>query len=258
MTGTRSYDLARLAAGVRPYKLWWFSSLGSTNDRAIQLRRDRKLFAPAMILTGRQVAGRGRQSNTWWSGAGCITATFVEPIRDEMPAHQVPLVAGVAVRTALVRLTDDPVIQLKWPNDLMYAGRKLAGLLCERVAGVDLIGLGLNVNLELTEVPAHLRHRVTSLSRIAGGELDKSEVLIRAAELLHRMLSRTDEFPFTRVLREYDQGHVLRGRQVSVSGLPDEPAVTGLCQGLDSTGRLLVRDGSRRLVRIVAGHVQLR
>lgn len=258
MKGARAYDLGRLAGAVRPYKLRWFASLGSTNDRASDLRRARKLFAPAMVLTGRQLAGRGRQSNSWWSGAGCITVTFVEPVREQMPPQQVPLVAGVAVRAALVELTGDPVIELKWPNDLLYGGRKLAGLLCERVSGVDLIGLGLNVNLDSTEVPAHLRHRVTSLSRITGREFDKTDLLAGVAQHLHRMLSRHDEFPLPRVLRDYDKCHVLRGRRVSVTGLPDEPAVTGLCQGLDSTGRLLVRDGANRLVRIVAGHVQLR
>ena len=61
MKGARSYDLSRLAGAVRPYKLRWFASLGSTNDRAAQLRRARKVFAPAMIVTGRQLAGRGRQ-----------------------------------------------------------------------------------------------------------------------------------------------------------------------------------------------------
>ena len=78
----------------------------------------------------------------WWSGPGCVTFTFVLPIGGEVQPHQIPLVAGLAVRNAAAELCGDDGIQLKWPNDVLYEGRKLAGLLCERVEKADLIGLG--------------------------------------------------------------------------------------------------------------------
>ncbi len=66
---------------------------------------------------------------------------------NELEPHQLPLLAGLAVRNAAAELSGDDGIDLKWPNDLLYGGKKLGGLLCERIHKADLIGLGLNVNL---------------------------------------------------------------------------------------------------------------
>ena len=69
-----AFNLARLRSLLRPFRLHWYSRLGSTNTQAAKLRRERKLFAPAIVLTGRQLTGRGRGNNSWWSAAGCLTA----------------------------------------------------------------------------------------------------------------------------------------------------------------------------------------
>src|SRR4051812_45410277 len=70
-----SYHLDRLRAGLRPFRLHWFPVLRSTSDHAAALRRRGELFAPAVVLTGRQTAGRGRGDHRWWSGPGCVTVT---------------------------------------------------------------------------------------------------------------------------------------------------------------------------------------
>src|SRR5438876_3395063 len=152
-----SYHLPRLRSAIRPFRLYWFPRLRSTNDHAALLRKRRELFAPAIVLTGRQVKGRGRGESIWWSARGSFTATFVLPIQEHLLPQQIPLLAGLVVRDVVARLADDPTIQLKWPNDILHRDRKLAGLLCERIAGVDLIGVGINSNLDLDEVPSALR-----------------------------------------------------------------------------------------------------
>ena len=259
MVLARQFDLERLRRHARPFRVHWFARLRSTNDHAAELRRRKDLFAPAIVLAGMQTHGRGRNRNAWWSGPGSITATFVVPIdpRPRLSPHQLPLIAGLAVRDAVAEVTADPGIELKWPNDLMYGTRKFAGLLCERVHRADLIGLGLNVNLDRTEAPAHLRDRITSLAQISGSPFDKTDVLISILQHLHRTLSRRDEVPFASILKEYDRHHVLRGRRVTVSATYDQTSLSGTCQGLDGLGRLLVRDGNR-LVHVVAGQVQMR
>jgi BirA family biotin operon repressor/biotin-[acetyl-CoA-carboxylase] ligase len=235
----------------------WFARLRSTNDHAAALRRRNELFAPAIVLTGNQFKGRGRNANSWWSGPGSITVTFIVPIEARLSPHQLPLIAGLAVRDAVAEITADSGIELKWPNDLMYGTRKFAGLLCERVHRADLIGLGLNVNLDRNEAPAHLRNRITSLDQISGSRFDKTDVLLSILRHLHSKLSRRDEVPFASILTQYDRHHVLRGRRVTVSGTYDQTSLTGTCQGLDGLGRLIVRDGNR-LVHVVAGQVQMR
>jgi BirA family biotin operon repressor/biotin-[acetyl-CoA-carboxylase] ligase len=250
-----SYDLERLRASIRPFRLHWFSRLRSTNDHAAELRRRGELFAPAAVLTGHQTAGRGRGVHAWWSGPGCITVTFVLPVGDDVQPHQLPLVAGLAVRNAAAELTGDAGIQLKWPNDLLYDGRKLAGLLCERVEKADLVGLGLNANLNPAAVPSPLRDRVTSLSTISGKSLDLTTALATVAAHLHGTLSRRAGQPFSAVLKEYDRYHALVGRTVSVIDGADAKALSGRCEGLDDMGRLLLRSRTQ-VHRIISGQVQ--
>src|SRR5205085_2612111 len=79
-----------------------------------------RLYAPAVVLTGHQIAGRGRGTNTWWSDRGCLTVTFVFPIDDQLQPHQIPLLAGLAIRNAAAELTGDQRFKLKWPNDVLH------------------------------------------------------------------------------------------------------------------------------------------
>jgi BirA family biotin operon repressor/biotin-[acetyl-CoA-carboxylase] ligase len=249
-----SFDLDRLRSGVRPFRLHWFPRLRSTNDHAAEMRRRGNLFAPAVVLTGHQTAGRGRGQNVWWSGPGCLTVTFVLPVDEQTAPHQLPLVAGLAVRNAAAELTGDHAVQLKWPNDVLFDRRKLAGLLCERVHGADLVGLGLNVNLDPAKAPPALRRRVTSLSAVAGKALDMTTVLSVVAGHLHRAVSRRAEEPFSVVLREYDAHHALVGRTVTVIGADSESPVGGRCEGLDEMGRLVLRSRGK-LHRVISGQV---
>ncbi len=255
MPSPNSFNLDALRQGLKPFRLHWFPRLRSTNDHAAELRRRGALFAPAAVLAGHQTAGRGRGAHAWWSGRGCLTVTFVLPIGNDVQPHQLPLIAGLAVRNAAAELTRNDGIQLKWPNDLLYAGRKLAGLLCERVEKADLVGLGLNVNPDPADVPAPLRDQVTSLSMIAGRSIDLTAALVTVASHLHRTLSRRAEQPFSAVLREYDAHHALVGRTVCVVDGADASAVSGKCEGLDEMGRLLLRSRSQ-VHRIISGQVR--
>src|SRR5204863_5996701 len=130
------------------------------------------------------------------------------------------------------------------------------GLLCERLDKADLVGVGMNVNVAPADVPAALRPRVTSLSQIAGFPLDLNDVLIRIAHTLRQTLSRRDGPPFTTMLKEYDRHHALIGRKVTIASAGDEPPVVGTCVGLDTVGRLLVRDRAST-ARVIAGHVTM-
>ena len=252
---TSRFRLAELRTAVRPFRLHWFPTLRSTNDHAARMRRAGELYAPAIVLTGRQTAGRGRGARVWWSGAGCITVTFVLPVDEQLLPHQIPLLAGLAVRNAAAELTESQAVALKWPNDLLYEDRKLGGLLCERMEKVDLIGLGLNVNPDPATAPKDLRDRVASLAEVKGEPLDVTGSLVTVASELHRAWSRGAGHPFGAVLQEYDTHHALVGRRVSVVD-GGAGTVTGRCEGLDGMGRLLLRSRSK-LQHVVAGHVQI-
>jgi BirA family biotin operon repressor/biotin-[acetyl-CoA-carboxylase] ligase len=251
------YPVQRLRASLRPWRLHYVARVGSTNDLAASLRHRRRLVAPAIVLTSRQVAGRGRGGNAWVSPRGCLTATFALPLDDARPPQQLPLAVGVALRRVAAWLGGSDDVRVKWPNDLWHDDLKLAGILCERVQNVDLVGVGLNVNLLPRDLPRPLRDRVTSLRAIAGRPLPIGDVLQAIAdELRATLLAGSAATTFPHLLRAFARHDALAGRRVRVSVPGESAAVLGVCDGVDSVGRLLVRDrGSVR--RIIAGHVEL-
>jgi BirA family transcriptional regulator, biotin operon repressor / biotin---[acetyl-CoA-carboxylase] ligase len=260
---TSRFELDRLRTQLKPLRLHWFPRLRSTNDHAAALRRRRELYAPAVVLTGHQLAGRGRGGNAWFSGPGSLTVTFAFRAEEHLLTHQLPLVAGLAVREAIEGVlraampADAPAVQLKWPNDILCNGRKLAGLLCERVDRIDLIGVGLNVNLDMARAPRALRDRITSLQRETGLNFDLTDVLSAVAHSLHRRIGRRGDRLFAEYLAEYDRHHALVGKTVTIAGENGSAALTGRCEGLDQQGRLLLRH-RQTLHRIIAGHVVAR
>ena len=102
-----SYDLKRLRAALKPFRLHWSPTLRSTNDHAAEVRRRGELYAPAVVLTGRQTAGRGRGAHVWWSGPGCITVTFVlpvPPVVEEVKAGWDPAADADAATGTLIKM----------------------------------------------------------------------------------------------------------------------------------------------------------
>ncbi len=252
----KSSDRAKGRADVAPFHLHNYGRLSSTNDHAAELRRRGKLFAPSVVVTSRQTAGRGRGNNVWWSDASCLTATFAIAVDDAHPAGELPLIAGLAVRDAAAELTANTNIELKWPNDVLYDGRKLSGLLCERVNKLDLIGIGMNINLDPMDAPLPLQKTLTSLMMIAGKSIDRKDALRVVASHLWQNIQKRRKQPFSHFLREYERHHALLGKKVSVPGDPSSDAVVGRVEGVDSHGRLLVREGNK-LHHVVAGHVTM-
>ncbi len=253
------YELARLHEGLKPFRLYWFPRLRSTNDHAALLCKRDRLAAPAVVLTGHQIAGRGRGVHRWWSRPGCITVTFVLPLQKHIQAHQLPLLAGVALWRAATEITGSNGLQLKWPNDLLFEGHKIAGLLCERIHHSNLVGLGLNVNRENFMRGSPPAPHIGWLELISGRPHNLSEVMITVARHLRAALHEHMSRPFSELLREYDAHHALIGQKVTINpGAPDpaslESPINGMCLGLDEMGRLLVRN-REGLHSIIAGQV---
>ena len=190
-------------------------------------------------------------------GTGCLTVTFALPLDDQIAPHQLPLIAGLAVRNAAAELSGCQDILLKWPNDILYGDRKLGGLLCERIQKADLVGIGLNLNTNIAKAPASIRNRMTTLAAVSGKSVDPNDALIRIAAHLREVLQRGANRPFGALLKEYDSHHALLGRRISVSNTPDGSVLSGTCKGLDGIGRLLLSDG-RTVHRVISGQVMMR
>src|SRR5262249_15368380 len=138
----------------------------STSDHAARLVRQGSLALPLCVWAVRQSRGRGRGTNSWWSDSGSLTFTVaIAPSAHGLMEETEPKIAlatAVAVIEALVeRGFDSPSLGIRWPNDVEVDGRKLGGILPERVEtdyGIRvLVGIGINVSVDPSEMPTEIR-----------------------------------------------------------------------------------------------------
>lgn len=217
--------------------------LGSTNDRAAQWARG---GAPhgAMVTADEQTAGRGRRGRVWASAPGQNLYVSVV-LRPTLPGPFLGAL-GLAVAVGLRRgLSPDVTPELKWPNDLLVGGRKLAGILCEcRWAGADpeaVVGWGINVGQR--EFPAPLDEIATSLA-LLGVERSRAAILRDVLAGLESCLDVFFEGGFAPLRDEYVAGCAWLGHGIGLRDGEHRRRVVAL--DVERDGRLLVDDGGVR------------
>jgi BirA family biotin operon repressor/biotin-[acetyl-CoA-carboxylase] ligase len=233
--------------------------VASTNDVGKQRARD---GAPAWtaVLADTQTAGRGRQGRPWASPPGNLFLSVV--LRPGPPGDRwslLPLLAGVAAGEALERQGVDA--RLKWPNDLVARGRKIAGILVEATSGTAglesaVIGIGANVALRAEDLPEELRETTTSVTLETGQP--PPEVPAVAAAVLGRLWRWYDA-----LAREGTDGvrQAWISRAVPWWGRPVEARsgdhrVVGIARGLDDGGALILERDDGTLTRLHSGEVR--
>lgn len=217
----------------------------STNERARELVAD---GAPSgtVVTAAEQSAGRGRQGRAWTAPAGkaLLCSAILRPLS---VAHRLlPLAVPLAVCEAAEALGAGEC-RVKWPNDVWVSERKLAGVLIEaRPPDWAVIGVGLNVAIEPGEFPPELRETATSI----GGEASVEAALAALCKALDRWVGAED----AAVLEEFRRRDALIGREIGWTGGGEG---TGLVEGVDSDGNLMVRLASGEERALGAGEVHL-
>ena len=223
----------------------WLDVTGSTNAEALRLAED---GAPewTVVATGHQTAGRGRLGRSWADAPGKALLCSIL-LRPSVPPRYAPLVA-LGAAAAFVEAAGLPALRSKWPNDLVVADRKVGGILPESTmegGGVRqvVLGVGVNVGMELEDFPRDVRGSATSLA-LEGGPMGP-EGLLRAFLLRFRPLY--EALPGD-VIERYRRICATIGRRVRATTVAGE-VVEGRAHGLDDDGALLVEaDGSFRTV----------
>lgn len=217
----------------------------STNERARELV---EAGAPGgTVVTAReQTAGRGRQGRVWTApeGKALLYSAVLRPLDER---HLLlPLSVPLAVCAAAEALRPGIECRVKWPNDVWLDARKLSGILIEAKPqdGWAVIGIGLNLSIEPDEFPDDLRQPATSL----GGGLTPE----RARPELDAQLGRWAFADEQEILDEWRKRDGLRGREV---GWEDG---SGVADGIDDRGNLVVVTAGGGRVSLGAGEVQLR
>jgi BirA family biotin operon repressor/biotin-[acetyl-CoA-carboxylase] ligase len=220
----------------------------STNDLALSAALAGAVHG-AVYLAEHQSKGRGRQGRTWHSPPGTglwfsLVLRFPLPVGE---AWRITLGAGVAVAEAARSLGVDA--QVKWPNDVLADGRKLAGVLTEtrtegRTLAFSVLGIGVNVNQDREDFPPDLRRIATSLKAESGRHTDRTEFLCRALNLLEELLG---EIPGPSVRERWKALYPHWGERVRVE--TSEGACEGAALDLNEDGALVIAtQEGRRLV----------
>jgi BirA family biotin operon repressor/biotin-[acetyl-CoA-carboxylase] ligase len=222
-----------------------FRVTDSTNSRARELV---EAGAPGgTIVTAReQTAGRGRQGRVWTApqGKALLYSAVLRPLDER---HLLlPLSVPLAVCAAAEALRPDSECMVKWPNDVWLEGRKLAGILIEAKPqdGWAVIGVGLNLSIEPDEFPDDLRQPATSLGGGVTAEQARPE--------LDKQLGRWAYAAEDEVRAEWRLRDGLLGREVSWED------GSGIADGIDDRGNLVVALAGGGSVSLGAGEVQLR
>jgi BirA family biotin operon repressor/biotin-[acetyl-CoA-carboxylase] ligase len=230
------------------FTVWHHDKIGSTNDEARRLARE---GAPhgTVVHADEQTAGRGRMSHKWFSPAGNLYISIL--LRTGQPANRTAelsfLAALTVADTVEALLPRQTRAMLKWPNDVLVSGAKIAGILLEQVDDATILGIGLNV----LEAPTNAAYKTTTIVANGGiASVDGARDILLARLGSHLTVWRTEGFAPIREQwrgRSYPIGAAIRA---NADGQP----VAGHFAGLDLDGALLL-DTPQGRRRIVAGDV---
>ncbi len=268
------YRLLRSPDLLLPFEVWphlttqnfgrrflYRASVPSTNTVAVQ-------FAAAgvpeglIVATENQTAGRGRLGRTWRSPPrrNLLFSLLLRPAIPLEQAASLPLLLALALRRTLRNLFpfQNPVV--KWPNDLLIQGRKIAGILCEMQAEPDHIlyliaGIGFNVNMTRNDFPKELRTTATSLRIVTGAPHSRPMLLALFLNTLEPLYAEWRQIGFSPFLDEYRYADALFGHPVRIR--QSDRILEGQADGIEPDGALRVRTASGSLSLVHSGDAHL-
>jgi BirA family biotin operon repressor/biotin-[acetyl-CoA-carboxylase] ligase len=226
----------------RPYL--WSEASASTQD----LLRDPGLPEGAVAVTEHQTAGRGREGRRWEDvpGRSLLLSLLLRPPAGS-PVQQLSLVAGLAVAEAIEESRD--LAALKWPNDVLLGGRKVAGVLLESSGGAVSCGIGVNVGQAEDELPPETRLPPGSLLTTTGHVPDRAALLADVLETFEHRYDAWRRSGLAPLLDELEARNALRGVRVRVGG------ESGIAGRVAPDGRLTLERDDGTTVLVGSGEV---
>jgi BirA family biotin operon repressor/biotin-[acetyl-CoA-carboxylase] ligase len=235
-----------------------FPEVASTNTLAMEMAAQGAAQG-TVVIAETQTAGKGRLGRKWMSPRGNLYVSVI--LRPDVPTHKAPLITlmGAVATASAIRAAFRLPAAIKWPNDILISGKKVSGLLTEMSAEPDrirhiVLGIGVNANMRFELLPSEIRGITTTLSREAGGHVDRILLLqhiLREIERWYGIFLANE----AEVLKEWQSNNVTIGNRVAVSA--SDGSFEGLAQGIDSEGRLLVRRDDGAMQTVAAGDVTI-
>lgn len=237
-----------------------FEETTSTNDVAARLARD-GVKEGVVVFAESQSKGRGRLGRQWMSPArkGLWFSVLLRPDIPPQGATQLTVASATALARA-ISLQTGIIPEIKWPNDILIRGKKIAGILTEMSAELDhlkevILGIGIDVNLDAGDFPPALRKTATSLKIETGQMVDRPGLAVAILRELDRDYERISRGEFEMVAEQWQQHCSTIGAQVSIR--VGDRVIRGRAEALDADGALLLRGQHGHLERIIGGDVTM-
>lgn len=228
----------------------------STNNLALELG-EKGAAHGTVVIADQQTKGRGRLGRVWVSppGVNIYMSVLLKPQFSPRDAMLLTVMAGVACCRAL-RDISGLIVMLKWPNDLLISDRKVGGILTEtkfsgNMMHTAVVGIGINVNTELTEFPADVRAIATSLRNESNREYSRTTLaaaILNEMETWYDMLRRGGR---AEVCNEWRRLSLMIGRAVEVAD--DKEVYRGIAEDIDEEGQLLIKLPTGSVITINTG-----
>jgi BirA family biotin operon repressor/biotin-[acetyl-CoA-carboxylase] ligase len=208
-----------------------------------------------IVVVERQTGGRGRLGRHWASPKGGIWFSIILKPRIALAkASRLTLTFGLSVVKAIRMYGVDA--KIKWPNDVLVDGKKISGILTEVEAEIDtvefvVIGIGINVNMSLKDIPEDLRENSTTLRDETGKTIDRVEFLQNLLYEMEQDYIRFSTQPFNEIMNDIVALSDTIGKDVTVT-MPNR-IVSGVVIGISKTGALLLRRSDGIVEEIIAG-----
>jgi BirA family biotin operon repressor/biotin-[acetyl-CoA-carboxylase] ligase len=248
-------DIKTRITGDIGREIFFYKTVSSTNTIAARLAE--KTEEGTVIVADSQDKGRGRLGRLWVSPAGVniYMSIILRPKIEPKDATLITIMAAVGCATALSRVTGLSVT-IKWPNDLMVSDKKIGGILTELKTDPHriifaIMGIGINVNIDIDALPDDIRKIATSVKNEMGIPYSRTEIVAEILNEIDKWYRILNELGREKILSEWQKLTSTLGREVMVT--IGKETFSGLAEAIDNEGMLILRLPSGVLKRISTG-----
>lgn len=242
-------------------EIFYFDSIDSTNTKAKELSYNIRTEG-AVVISEEQTKGRGRLGRSWSSPnkKGIWMSIILKPQIEPQDAAKVTQVAAAAVWSAIDKI--GLKTQIKWPNDIVFNGKKICGILTEMSGELNrlnylVVGIGINTNTSLHELPEEIENKATSLKIETDKDIDRKQlvalILNYFEELYNELIENKNISSSIKICKK---NSALIGKDVRLILKGKEKEVRAI--DINEEGELIVQDKDGNISKVVSGEVSVR
>ena len=239
-------------------EIYIFDTIDSTNNYARKIAKE-GAGGGTVVLAESQTKGKGRLGRTWFSPSG-VNIYLSVILKPQIPSTHITLLTFVSAIAVVKAIKDAANLDanIKWPNDVLINNKKIAGILSEMDAKADavrfaVIGIGINVNLDIKDIPFELKDKATSIKIESNSTIDRINLICRVLENLEEWYNLFERNGVNDIIKKWKRLAVTIGRDVKVQS--GNSLIEGRAVDIDVNGALLIKDRNGVIQRVLSGDV---